>query len=114
MSKQFTSSYQKVFVKKPLVEAAPPSEAVETSERVAARLHAGKWRWALAGGGAFADAVCEPALAHDGDGGAFRVSREHSLKELCDTVARLGELGAPGVVGVDFVCIVCIDSSAVA
>ena len=101
-------------MKKPLVEAAPPSEAVETSERVAARLHAGKRRRALAGGGAFADAVCEPALAHDGDGGAFRVSREHGLKELCDTVARLGELGAPGVVGVDFVCIVCIDSSAVA
>ena len=96
------------------MEAAPPSQAVETSERVAARLHAGKRRRALAGGGAFADAVCEPALAHDGDGGAFRVSREHSLKELCDTVARLGELGAPGVVGVDFVCIVCIDSSAVA
>ena len=61
---EFTSIYQKVFVKKPLVEAAPPSEAVETSERVAARLHAGKRRRALAGGGAVADAVCEPALAH--------------------------------------------------
>ena len=47
--------------------------------------------------------LCEPALAHDGDGGAFRVSREHSLKELCDAVAGLGELGAPGVVG--FVCL---------
>jgi len=86
------------------MEAAPPSQAVETSERVAARLHAGKRRRALAGGGAFADAVGEPALAHDGDGGAFGVAREHGFEETCNTVAGLGELGAPCVVGVCFVC----------